>query len=101
MRPPALGDDFDLNDQVQQHGLSMLAAHRLTPTTAIFINVIEQQSKSSNTNFKSKNTSLRLGFNTQLAKKTNVNFQIQRSLFESDISSYGESSITGTLTYRF
>lgn len=101
LRPPALGDDFDLNDQVQQHGLSMLAAHRLTPTTAIFINVIEQQSKSSNTNFKSKNTSLRLGFNTQLAKKTNVNFQIQRSLFESDISSYGESSITGTLTYRF
>ena len=50
---------------------------------------------------KSKNRSLKLGFNTRLARKVNANFQIQRSLFDGNISSYGESSIIGTLTYRF
>ena len=97
----ASGDDFDLNNKIFQYGWNLVAAHRLTPLSTIFLNVSEQQSRGSNMGIKSKNRSLKLGFNTRLARKVNANFQIQRSLFDGNISSYGESSIIGTLTYRF
>ncbi len=97
----ASGDDFDLNNKIVQYGWSLVAAHRLTPLSAIFLNASEQQNRGSNMGIRIKNRSLKIGFNTRLAKKINANVQIQRSLFDGSISSYGESSITGNLTYRF
>ena len=95
------GDDFDLNNDIVQSGWNLVGAHRLTPLSSVSLNIIEQKNKGSSTGMKSKNRSLRLGFNTRLSKNTDAIFQIQRSLFDGSMGSYGESSITGTLTYRF
>ena len=95
------GDDFDLNNDIVQSGWNLVGAHRLTPLSSVYLNIIEQKSKGSSMGIRSKNRSLRLGFNTRLSKNTDAILQIQRSLFDGSMGSYGESSITGTLTYRF
>ena len=95
------GIDFNLNEQIFQHGWNLMAAHRLTPISAIFINISRQQNKGSALGFKSNSRVIKFGLNTQVARKTNLNFQIGRSLFQGIEGNNNESSITGTLTYRF
>lgn len=97
----ASGDDFDLNNEIIQAGWNLVGAHRLTPLSSLFLNINEQKNKGSNMGVKNKNRFIRLGFNTRLSKSADATFQMQRTLFDGNVRAYGESSITGTLNYRF
>ena len=95
------GFDFDVNNKISQKGWNLSAAHRLTPISAVYLNITQQNNRGSALGFKSSSLAFRAGFNSQLAKKTNINLQIGRSLFEGNANKYDDSSVMGTLTYRF
>ena len=95
------GDDFDLNNTIVQSGWNLVGAHRITPRSSLSLKIAERKNKGSSIRLKNNDRSLILGFNTRLSRNTDASIQIQRSLFNGTRGPYGESSVAGTLVYRF
>ena len=96
-----LGDDFDTNSRIRQHGWSLWLAHRLTPNSSVYANWGAQRSAGTLPGQETRVRSLVLGWNTLLARRTSGGLQIRRVLSDGPASPYSESAIVVTITHRF
>lgn len=96
-----LGDDFDANSRIRQHGWNLWLAHRLTPNSSVHANLGVQRSEGSLPGLETRVRSLVLGWNTLLAPRTSGGLQIRRIVSDGVTSPYRESAIVGTITHRF
>lgn len=96
-----LGDDFDSNTRILQNGMNLLMSHRLTPNLSAYTNLSTQRNRGTIPGAENKINAVTLGLNQNLSRQTSASIQLNRSLSDSAISPYNESSIVGTLTHRF
>lgn len=97
----SLGDDFDDNTRIRQHGWSLLLNHRLDPNFSLFTNLSTQRSTGSAFGAKNQVRSIKLGMNRILSRRTSAGLQVTRSLSDKGTNPYGETSFTGIMTHRF
>ena len=96
-----LGDDFDTNTQIRQHGWNLLLAHRLTPNASIHASFGEQRSVGTVPGLETRVRALILGWNVLLTRRTSGAIQMRRVLSDGPASPYSESAIMGIITHRF
>lgn len=96
-----LTGDFEKNEEIRQKGLSFLLSHRLSPNTSFFTNLNKQQNIGNFPGLKNQLLSLKFGINENLSRRTNLGFQLNRSLIKNEKSRYGETSLIGIITHRF
>lgn len=96
-----LGDDFNNNQRIRQHGWNIMLAHRLTPNSAINATFGDMRSIGSTLGWETRTRTLILGSNTLIAPRTNLGLQLRRVLSDGNITKYNESAIIGFVTHRF
>lgn len=96
-----LGDDFDANTRIRQHGWSLLLAHRLSPNTSVNAGLVEQRSAGTVLGLKTRVQSLTIGAVTLVAPRTSAGLQLRHIVSDGAANPYSESAIVGTLTHRF
>lgn len=96
-----LGDDFDRDSKIRQRGWSLMLGHRLTPGTSINFSFGETRSMGVNSGLETRTRPFIVGWNTLVARRTNIGIQLRRVLSDGNVNSYGESAIMGLITHRF
>ncbi len=94
-------DDLSNASVVQQTGLSINYAHKLTPQSALNLTLATQNSSSSVALSDTTSKTLNLGFTTALGKRTTAAAAARRVVFESAATPYNETALTGTLNVQF
>lgn len=97
----SIGDDFEKNDQIIQHGLSLLVSHRLNTRTSIYTNLSTQRNIGAKQGLQNKFRTIKFGFNQNLSRRTNGSIQLNHYLSEQGTGKSAESSIMGIMTHRF
>ena len=96
-----LGDDFDTNTRIRQRGWRLMVGHRLTPNASINASFGEMRSVGSIPGLETRVRPLILGWDTLVARRTNVGVQLRRVLSDGSVTRYDESAIMGFITHRF
>lgn len=96
-----LGDDFDTNTRIRQRGWRLMVGHRLTPNASINASFGEMRSVGSVPGLETRVRPLILGWDTLVARRTNVGVQLRRVLSDGSVTRYDESAIMGFITHRF
>lgn len=99
--PLNFGDDFDTNTRILQNGMNLLISHRISPNVSLFANLSKQRIEGTVFGAENKIQALNLGFNQILSRQTSASLQLNRSVSESTVNPYSETSIMGTMTHRF
>jgi len=97
-----LPDDFNLNTDIRQRGLSVNLSHRLTGLTSLNILASRQESVSTSGNaLKLTTTIYQANLTSSLGPKTTGGLSIRRTESDSTISPYTENALIGTLSVNF
>ena len=94
-------DDLSNSSLVQQSGFSVNWGHRLTPQSALNVNLAAQNSSSSTGLGDSSTRSASVGLSTRLGQKTTAIVNARRVVSDSSAAPYNETAITGTLSVQF
>lgn len=95
------GDDFSTNSRIRQHGWNLMLGHRLTPNASLSASFGETRSVGSIPGLETRTRPFIVGWNTLVARRTNVGIQLRRVLSDGNVSRYSESAIMGLVTHRF
>jgi uncharacterized protein (PEP-CTERM system associated) len=93
--------DFSKSSVVSQQGFNASYAHRLTPLTSLNVFASQQNTSGSFALQDSTLRSFTVSVSSLIAKRSTVTFGIRRVVFDSSISPYVETAITGNLTVGF
>lgn len=94
-------DDLSNGTRVDQTGFSVNWGHRLTPQSALNVNLSAQNSSDS-TGLQNTNTrTASVGLNTQLGRRTTAAVNARRVVSESRLTPYNETAVTGAVTVQF
>lgn len=97
-----LPDDFNLNTNIRQRGLSVNLSHRLTGLTSLNVLASRQESVStSGSALKLTTTMYQANLTSSLGPKTTGGLSIRRTESDSTISPYTENALIGTLSVNF
>jgi uncharacterized protein (PEP-CTERM system associated) len=99
-----LGDDFDTSSRIDQQGVSINLAHRLTPTSSVNASLARQNNEGSGMGLTRTNrsTSLALGYTTRVAPRTSASVQLRNTRYDnSAVNAFSETAISALLTHRF
>ena len=98
---PRLGDDFDMNTRIRQHGWNVLLSHRLSPITSVNAGLVEQRSVGTVSGLQTRMRSFTTGWVTLVAPRTSAGLQLRHIVSDGATNPYSESAIVGTVTHRF
>jgi len=93
-------DDLALGP-VRQRGLSVMVAHRLTPSSTLNLNLSSQRSRSQATASRNDLDSISLGWNTRLGPLSNLALTLRHAQYDSDVDPYTENALTAAFNTRF
>ncbi len=97
-----LPDDFNLNTNIRQRGLSVNLSHRLTGLTSLNVLASRQESVStSGSALKLTTTMYQANLTSSLGPKTTGGLSIRRTESDSTINPYTENALIGTLSVNF
>lgn len=96
----ALGDDFDLSDEIQQKGWTLGYAHRITARTAASIAVQRQENVGVRTTLRNQLDTLTLAMTTRISPRTTGSLLWRRAVFDAP-SPYRETAIQAVISHRF
>lgn len=94
-------DDLSNSSLVQQSGFSVNWGHRLTPESALNVNIAAQNSSSSAGLSDSSTRSATVGISTRLGLRTTAAFNARRVVSDSGLTPYNETAITGSVSVQF
>ena len=94
-------DDLSNSSLVQQSGFSVNWGHRLTPESALNVNLAAQNSSSSTGLVDSATRSASVGLSTRVGPRTTATVNARRVVSDSNVTPYNETAITGTLSVQF
>ena len=97
-----LPDDFNLNTDIRQRGISINLSHRLTGLTNLNVLASRQESVStSGSALKLTTTIYQANLTSSLGPKTTGGLSIRRTESDSTINPYTENALIGTLSVNF
>ena len=94
-------DDLSNSSLVQQSGFSVNWGHRLTPESALNLNIAAQNSSSSTGFGDSSTRSASVGISTRLGLRTTAVVNARRVVSDSSVTPYNETAITGSVSVQF
>lgn len=96
----AIGDDFDLSDEIQQKGWTLGYAHRITHRTAASIALQRQENVGVGTSLRNQLEALTLAMTTRISPRTTGSLMWRRAVFDAP-SPYRETAIQAVISHRF
>lgn len=94
-------DDLGDSAKVQQRGISVNLAHRLTPTSSASLLLSQQQSRGDLATQRTDLKSLTANWNGRLGQKTSLMLGLRHNRFSSTLQPYRENALLATLVQQF
>ena len=95
------GDAFANSSNIEQNGIGLTWAYRLSPHSTINMGALRNKTTSSQSEQKSNLTALTLGLSTRLGARTNATLSARHTDYESNVNSYKENALVGSVTMQY